>query len=177
MINTTIHCMIQTWVLSHWVTCHCDLHLPILCFCLACACVGDWCKGRSHRHVCQEAVDEERMRPGHWLGRCFVFTSVLWHCLLGDRKDIQPINILCHIPRGWFQPHSEILLHFFAKKLLKNWLVMLNFVFYLYDSVHDIWIFLCVCFVVGCIRKIYLKCAILLLISQNCRCLKTVLLQ
>ena len=38
-------------------------------------------------------VDEERTRPGHWLGQCIVFPSVLkWNCLWHDRKDIRPIK-------------------------------------------------------------------------------------
>jgi len=38
-------------------------------------------------------VDEERTRPGHWLGQCIVFPSVLkWNCLWHDGKDIRPIK-------------------------------------------------------------------------------------
>jgi len=30
-------------------------------------------------------------------GQCFVIFSPLWHCWLGDRKDIWSINTLCHL--------------------------------------------------------------------------------
>jgi len=39
-------------------------------------------KGSIVPSVRRTVVDKERMRPGQWLG------SVLWHCWLGDKKDI-----------------------------------------------------------------------------------------
>jgi len=40
-------------------------------------------------HLLSGVLDGEWMRSCHWLGQCFVFPSVLWHCWMGDRKDIR----------------------------------------------------------------------------------------
>jgi len=34
-------------------------------------------------------VDEERMKPGYWLGSVFEFPSVLSRCCFGDQNGIQ----------------------------------------------------------------------------------------
>jgi len=46
---------------------------------------------------------EGNTMPGHWLGHCFKFPSVLWHCWLVDRKGIQTVKTCYHlfpIPTG-----------------------------------------------------------------------------
>jgi len=44
-------------------------------------------------------VDEERMRPEHWLGQWFEFLLMLRNNWLGDRKSIQPQQLLrCYVP-------------------------------------------------------------------------------
>ena len=50
------------------------------------------------RPLLQESgVDEERMRPGHGVGQCVVFPSVLRHCWLGNKMGSV---ILPAIPKG-----------------------------------------------------------------------------
>ena len=44
----------------------------------------------------QESCDGWRKDEAR-LGQCFVFLSVFWHCWVGDRKDNQPSDSLCHL--------------------------------------------------------------------------------
>jgi len=45
-------------------------------------------------------VDEERSRPGHWLGQCSDFRSVLRDCCLDGRKDIWSIGNPCDLSQN-----------------------------------------------------------------------------
>jgi len=49
-------------------------------------------KGRNVPYIRSAVKDEEKAKPGHWLGQCLEFSSLLWHCWLGDRKDMQTVK-------------------------------------------------------------------------------------
>jgi len=62
---------------------------------------------RSDIKVRSLVVDEEKIGPGRWCGSVVLFLSVLWHCLLGDKKVICLVRK--HVPfiHIGFAPEQE----------------------------------------------------------------------